>query len=198
MKDRRVFKYSISLHPNVTGPQNHSYMNGKNYVDARLQKATLTKPLTPENKAANSKMATFIPPFFKNTETEKGKSTVLKDNRRTPSAFVPPFKKQRSFVQESSSKPLEEDKLHHLFVMPFNSNTYVPPTEKTQSTTAVSGNTKKEDIQTVALADTTNNKLMNNSDDNNEKLPVGCGPEDSTSEAPFVESRRQGAVTFFG
>lgn len=197
MKDRRVFKYNSSLHPNITGPQNHSYLNGKNYVEARVQKATLMKPLTPENnKPANSKMATFIPPFFKNTEIEGGKSTVLEDNIRTPSTFVPPFKKQRSFVQESFSKP-HEDKLHHLFVVPCNRNT-VPPTEKTQSTTAVNNNKNKEDVQTLALADTTVHKLMNNGDNNNEKLPVGCDSEDSTSEAPFVVSRSQGAVTFFG
>lgn len=195
MKDRRVFKYSSSLHPNITGPQNHSYLNGKNYVEARIQKATQMKPLTPENnKPANSKMACFIPPFFKNTDMEGGKSTVLEDNIRTPSTFVPPFKKQR-FFQENFSKP-HEDKLHHLFVMPCNSNT-VPPTEKTQSTTAVNGSKNKENVQTLALTDTTVHKLMNNSD-NNEKLPVGCGSEDSTSDAPFMVSRSQGAVTFFG
>lgn len=172
-----------------------SYRNGKNYVETGFEKTTPTKPSTPgDGKAAHSKMATFIPPFFKNAKTESCKSTVLKNNIRTSSAFVPPFKKQRNIVQESSSKPQEEDKLHHLSVTPFNSNDYVPPTKKTQSTTDVTGNKSKEDIQRVALAATTNNKLRNN-----QNHPVGCGSEDYAAEASCVEdtlSRSQGVVTF--
>lgn len=172
-----------------------SYRNGKNYVETGFQKTTPTKPSIPgDGRAAHSKMATFIPPFFKNAKTESCKRTVLKDNMRTSSAFVPPFKKQRSIVQEGSSKPQEEDKLHHLSVTAFNSNNYVPPTKKTQSTTDVTGNKSKEDIQRVALADTTNNKLRNN-----QNHPVGCGSEDYAAEASCVEdtlSRSQGVVTF--
>lgn len=73
-------------------------------------------------------MSMFVPPFLKNVKSESLNHTVLKDNVRTP-AFVPPFKKQRTIVQESTSKPQEEDKQHHLFVMPFKNNTYVPPTK---------------------------------------------------------------------
>ncbi|XP_059187692.1 breast cancer type 2 susceptibility protein [Centropristis striata] len=178
MKDRRVFKYSTSLHPSITRP----HRNGKNYVETILQRTTPTKLSTPgESRSAHSKTPTFVPPFHKNTKTERHNNTALKDNIRTPSAFVPPFKKQRTFVEESSSKP-QEDKHHHLSAMPFNSNTYVPPTKKTQSTTDLTGNKSKEDIQSVALADSTNDDLMNN-----QKCPVGCGSEDSALEAACVE-----------
>ncbi|XP_076591830.1 breast cancer type 2 susceptibility protein [Chaetodon auriga] len=169
MKDRRVFKYSVPLHANITRPHG----TGKNNVETRFQKTT---------PAQYSKKPVFIPPFLKNATTESRKSTVLKDNIRTPSAFVPPFKKQRTIVQESSSKPRdEEDKHHHLVVTPFNSNTFVPPTEKTQSTTDLTGNKRKEDVRAVALADTTNDNLMNN-----HNLPADCGSEDA-AEASRVE-----------
>ncbi|XP_070827360.1 breast cancer type 2 susceptibility protein [Chaetodon trifascialis] len=169
MKDRRVFRYSASLHANITRPHG----TGKNNVETSLQRTT---------PAQYSKKPTFIPPFLKNATTESRRSAVLKDNIRTPSAFVPPFKKQRTIVQESSSKPRdEEDKHHHLVVTPFNSNTFVPPTEKTQSTTDLTGNKRKDDVQTVALADTTNDNLMNN-----QNPPVDCGSEDA-AEASHVE-----------
>lgn len=166
-------------------------------METRLQKTTPTQHSTlADSRSAHSKMPAFVPPFLKNAKTERNKITVIKDNIRTPPAFVPPFKKQRTIVQESSSKPQEEeDKHHHLLVTPFNSQTYVPPTKKTQSTTDVSGN-KSKDIQTVALADTTNDNLMDN-----QNLPVGCGSEDSAAQASCVEdtlSGSQGAVTLFG
>ncbi|KAM9359601.1 breast cancer type 2 susceptibility protein [Symphorus nematophorus] len=155
MKDRRVFRYSHSLHPNITRP--HS--NVKNYTETRLQKSAPTQHSTPgDGRSAHSKMAVFVPPFLKNAKTDSRKNTALKDNIRTPPAFVPPFKKQRTIVQESSSKPQEEDKHRPLFV---------PPTKTTQSTTDVTSSKSKEDVQTVAL--TTNDNLMNTE----ENLPVG-------------------------
>ncbi|XP_041797388.1 breast cancer type 2 susceptibility protein [Chelmon rostratus] len=180
MKDRRVFKYSVPLHPNITRP--HS--NGRNYVETRLQKTTPAHySTTGDSRAAHSKMPTFIPLFVKNATTERRKSTVLKDNIRTPSAFVPPFKKQRAIVQESSSKPQDkEDKQHHLSVTPFNSNTFVPPTKKTPGTADLTGNQRKEDIQTVALGDTMTDNLMNIPN-----FPVDCGSEDCAAEASHVE-----------
>ncbi|XP_074496387.1 breast cancer type 2 susceptibility protein isoform X2 [Sebastes fasciatus] len=171
MRDRRVFKYNVSLHPNITGP----HRNGKKHVETSLQKTTPTQYSTSgDGRSAHSKMPAFVPPFLKNAKTESRKNTVLKDNIRTPSAFVPPFKKQRTIVQESSSKPQEEeeDKHNHPFVTPFKSNTYVPPTEKTQSSTDVTVNKSKQDIETMALDDTTND---------NQNLPVGCGSEDSAA-----------------
>ncbi|XP_051253121.1 breast cancer type 2 susceptibility protein isoform X2 [Dicentrarchus labrax] len=175
MKDRRVFRYSVSLHPNITTP----HRNGINYVETRLQKTTPTRHSSPgDSRSAHSKMPTFVPPFLKSAKTESRKNTVLKDNIRTPPVFVPPFKKQRTIVQESSSKPQEEeDKTHHLFVTPFNSNTYVPPA------TDVTGN-KSKDIQTVALADTTNDNLIHN-----QNLPVGCGSENSRVEDTLSTSQ---------
>ncbi|XP_028429064.1 breast cancer type 2 susceptibility protein isoform X1 [Perca flavescens] len=171
MKDRRVFKYSVSLHPNITRP----HRNGNNYVETTLQKTKPTQQSTPEDsRSAHSKMPVFVPPFLKDAKTESHKNTVLKDNTKTPTSFVPPFKKQMTIVQESSSKPQVET--------PFNSNTYVPPTKKTQSNTDVTGNKIKEDIQTAASADTTNDNLLNN-----QNSPVSCGSEDSAAEASRVE-----------
>ncbi|XP_044058562.1 breast cancer type 2 susceptibility protein isoform X2 [Siniperca chuatsi] len=180
MKDRRVFKYSVALHPNITRP----HRSGKNYVETTLQKTTPIQSSTPNSRSTHSKMPAFVPPLFKNAKTESRKNTVLKDNIRTPSAFVPPFKKQRTIVQENFSKPREEEEEathHHLLITPFNSNTYVPPTKKTQSTKDVSG-IKSKYIQSVALTDTTNDNLMNN-----QNLPVGCGSEDSAAEASRVD-----------
>ncbi|XP_075956176.1 breast cancer type 2 susceptibility protein isoform X2 [Anarhichas minor] len=181
MKDRRIFKYSVSLHPNITRP----HTNGKNYVETRLQNTTPTQYSTPgESRSAHSKKPAFVPPFLTNTKTESHKDTMLKDNMRTPSAFVPPFKRQRPGVQESSSEPQveeKEDKHHHPFVMPFNSNAYVPPTKKTQCTTGLTGHKSTEDVEAVALADNTSVKLMN------QKLPVGCGSEDTAAETSHVE-----------
>ncbi len=171
------------------------YRNG-NDEETRLQKTTPTQHSTPgDSRSAPSKMPVFVPPFLKNAKSERHKTTVIRDNIRTPPAFVPPFKKQRTIVQESLSKPQEEeDKHHHLFATPLNRKTYVPPTKKTQSTTDVTGNKNKE-IQTVALADTTNDNLMNNQN------LVGCESEDSAAQVSHVKdtlSGSQGAVTFFG
>ncbi|XP_040902571.1 breast cancer type 2 susceptibility protein isoform X2 [Toxotes jaculatrix] len=167
MKDRRAFNYSVSPHPNITRPHG----NGKNYVETRLQKTTPAQCLTSlDSRSAHSKMPAFVPPFIKNSKTETHKNTVLKDNMKAPSTFVPPFKKQRTIVQVSSTKPQEEeDKHHHLFVKPSNSDAYVPPTKETQICTDVTDNKNKEDIQTVALTDSTNDHLMNK-----QNIPVGC------------------------
>ncbi|XP_045929819.1 breast cancer type 2 susceptibility protein [Micropterus dolomieu] len=180
MKDRRVFKYSVPLHPNITRP----HWSGKNYVETTLQKTAPKQHLTPGDcRSAHSKKPAFVPPLFKNAKAESCKNTVLKDSIRTPSAFVPPFKKQRTIIQESSSKPQEEEgKHHHLLVTPINSNTYVPPTKKTQNTTAVTGH-KSKDIQSVALTDTANDNLMHL-----QKVPVGCGSDSSATESSHVDN----------
>ncbi|KAM9852862.1 breast cancer type 2 susceptibility protein [Aulostomus maculatus] len=172
MKDRRVFKYSVSLQPNVTLP----HRNGKNYVEARLQKAT--QHSTPgDSRLSQSKAPSFVPPFFKNTKINTPKNNAVKDNARTPSTFVPPFKRQRTSVQECCSKPhKDEDKHQSVTVAPFNSNTFVPPTKKRKSSLDLSGNKSREDIQKVALAEPTDN----------ENHPVGYASEDCTAEASGV------------
>lgn len=149
-------------------------------MDSRLQRTTPT-----QHSTLGDKTPAFVPPFLKNTKTESRSNTVLKDNTRTPSAFVPPFKKQRTIVQESCSKPQEEaDKHHQVFVTPCKSNTSVPPTKNTQSTADVTGNKSKQDIQAAALADTTKDNLIS-----------GCGSEDSAAaEESHVEDTSQGAV----
>lgn len=171
------------------------YRNGKNYVETRLQKATPTQHSTPgDTRSARSKMPSFVPPFHKNAKTQTLKNTVLTENIRTP-AFIPPFKKQRTIVQESSSKAWEEDLHRHPFITPSKINTYVPPTKKTHSTEDLIGNKSKDDIPTVALASSANDNHMTN-----QNVPVGCGSEDSVADALGVEdtiSRNQGAASFW-
>ncbi|XP_029026126.1 breast cancer type 2 susceptibility protein isoform X2 [Betta splendens] len=164
INDRRVFKYSDSLHPNVTKP--HS--NGKNYVETRLQKATPTQHSTSgDSRPAGSKMPAFVPPFCKNAKMPTLKNTALSDNKRRP-AFVPPFKKQ-----ESSSKA-QEQVLHRLpLAAPSKSDIYVPPVKKAQSTNSVIYTESKDDIQTVVLAGSTNENQVPNPHN-----PVGCKAED--------------------
>lgn len=151
-------------------------------METSFQKTTPTERSAPaDSKAAQSKKPAFIPPFYKNAKTESCKSTVLKDSVRTSSAFIPPFKKQRIVVQDNSLETKgeedEEDKFHCVSVTPFKINSFVPPTKNTESAEDVTGYKSKEDIQTMALADTSNNKLVNN-----QNLPVGCGSEESDGE----------------
>ncbi|XP_034556512.1 breast cancer type 2 susceptibility protein [Notolabrus celidotus] len=181
MKDRRVFKYSSSLNPNITRP----HRNGNQYTESRLQKTAPTQHSAPGgSKSAQFKTPVFVPPFLKNAKTESRKNAMLQDNIRTPPEFVPPFKKQRTIVQESSSKPQEgEDKHCSVVGMPAKSNTYVPPTKNTQSPADRSGNNEgKDDNETVALNNTTKNNLTNN-----QNLPAGCGSEDSAAETSHAE-----------
>lgn len=166
-------------------------------METRLQNTTPTKPSTlRDSDVALPKTAAFIPPFLKNVKPENRRSAVLNDKTQTQSAFVPPFRKQRSVVLKSSSKPQEEeeDKLNCHLVTPCTSNSCAPPTKKTQSTTDEIRN-KMKDIQMLNLSDTANTKHMYS-----RKHPVGCGSEDSASEAVCVEEpkpRAQGAATFF-
>ncbi|XP_026175435.1 breast cancer type 2 susceptibility protein isoform X3 [Mastacembelus armatus] len=176
MNDRSVFKYSVSLHPNITRPQR----NGKGYVDTGLQKTLPTQQsMSGDSRSTHSKMSVFVSPFQKNIQMKTCKSTVLND-KGTRSAFIPPFKKQRIIVQDSCSKA-QEDKHNHHFVAPSNSSTYVPPTKETQSSTDVTGSKGKEDTETVAFTDTTNDNLINN-----QNVSVGYGSEDSAAEASWV------------
>ncbi|XP_035766109.1 breast cancer type 2 susceptibility protein [Neolamprologus brichardi] len=168
MKDRGVFKYSTSLYPNITRP--HS---GKTYVETRFQKTQIQNSMTgdPRSKSAHYKTSAFVPPFVRNAKTETHKNMVLKDSIRTPLAFVPPFKKQRTIVQESSCKAHEgEDKHQKPFVMSSNSKCFVPPTKKTQG--AVDGTA-------VAAA---------RSDDmNNQSLPVDFRSVSAVGETSGVD-----------
>lgn len=163
----------------------------------RLQHTTPTKPSTlRDSNTALPKTAAFIPPFLKNVKPENRRSAVLKDKTQAQSAFVPPFRKQRSVVLKSSSKPQEEEeaKLQCHLVTPCTSNSCAPPTKKTQSTTDEIRNRMK-DIQMLNLSDTVNTQHMYS-----RKHPVGCGSEDSASEAVCVQEpqpRTRGAATLF-
>ncbi|XP_060902997.1 breast cancer type 2 susceptibility protein [Labrus mixtus] len=187
MKDRRVFKYSVSLHPNITRP----HRSGNQYVESKVQKTAPTQHSTPGgSRSAQSRMPAFVPPFLKNAKTQSCRNAALKDNIRTPPAFVPPFKKQRMIVQESSSKPQEEgeDKHCNVSVMPANSNTYVPPTKKTQSTADITGHESIGDDQMMALEETTCNNQINKP-----KLAAGCGLEDSAAHKSHAEGMLSGS-----
>ncbi|XP_023118617.1 breast cancer type 2 susceptibility protein [Amphiprion ocellaris] len=166
MRDRRVFKYSASLHPNITGPPR----TGKNLIETRLKRTTHQS--TPgDSRSAYSKMPAFVPPFIKNTTTETHKNAAVKDEIRAPTVFVPPFKKQRT-VQESSSKPQEEEEKHpHHFAVPSNSCTYVPPSKKTHGARDV-----------TALMDTTSDNMMNS-----QSLSGGCGSISYGAEVSHVD-----------
>ena len=166
-------------------------------METKLHNTTPTQHFTSGgSRSAHSNMPAFVPPFLKNAKMETCKDAVLKVNTRTPPAFVPPFKKQRTFVQESSCKPQQEENKHqHPFVTPTNGSTFLPPTKKTQSSTDVAGNTSKEDIPQVALADTKQDYLTDN-----HNAPVGCGSGDSAAKATREDdtfSRDQGAVQPF-
>lgn len=113
---------------------------------------------------------------------------------RTSSAFIPPFKKQRIVVQDNSletkGEEEEEDKLHCVSVTPFKINSFVPPTKNTESAEDVTGYKSREDIQTMALADTSNNELVNY-----QNLPVGCGSEESDGETSCKEGTLSASQT---
>ncbi|XP_051813674.1 breast cancer type 2 susceptibility protein isoform X1 [Acanthochromis polyacanthus] len=174
MRDRRVFKYSASLHPNITGP----HRTGKNSIETRFQKTTHQS--TPgDSRSAHSKMPAFVPPFIKNTTAETRKNAAVKDEIRTPTAFVPPFKKQRTVVQESSSKPQEEEEKHpHHFAVPSNSCTYVAPSKKTQGARDV-----------TALVDTTSDSTMNNQSLSGGCVSISSGAKVSRVDDTFSRSQ---------
>uniref|UniRef100_A0A3Q1IDS8 Tower domain-containing protein n=1 Tax=Anabas testudineus TaxID=64144 RepID=A0A3Q1IDS8_ANATE len=118
-----------TLHPEKSCPKGKSplsqfissciswcYRSGTNYVQNGLQKAIPKQNSTPgDTRPARGKMPAFAPPFHKNTKIQTLKNTVVSDNIKTP-LFIPPFKKQRTIVQESSSKAQQEkSRCSHLF-----------------------------------------------------------------------------------
>ncbi|XP_024133108.1 breast cancer type 2 susceptibility protein [Oryzias melastigma] len=118
MKDRGVFKYSTSLYPNITKP--HS--NGKTKTTTTVQHST------PDNsRSAGSKMSPFIPPFYKNANSETSKTSVPQLTTRTP-VFAPPFKKQRTVLQGKTDQ--NTNKLSP--VTESNSSAYVPSSKNAQ------------------------------------------------------------------
>ncbi|XP_030600423.1 breast cancer type 2 susceptibility protein [Archocentrus centrarchus] len=145
--------------------------NGKNFVETRFQKTPQTKNSNPgDGRSERRTTSAFVPPFVRNAKAETHKNAVLRDNMRTPSAFVPPFKKQRTTVHESSSKPQEgEDKHQRPFVMLCNSSTFVPPTKKTQG---------PADVTDLAATPT--------DDMNNQSLPAECGSVGAVEETSGV------------
>lgn len=157
--------------------------SGKTYVETRFQKTQIQNSMTgdPRSKSAHYKTSAFVPPFVRNAKTETHKTMVLKDSIRIPSAFVPPFKKQRTIVEESSCKAHEgEDKHQKPFVMSSNSKCFVPPTKKTQG-----------------AADGTAVAAARSDDMNSQSLPVDFRSVSAVGETSGVDgtcSRRQGAV----
>ncbi|XP_068601875.1 breast cancer type 2 susceptibility protein [Brachionichthys hirsutus] len=172
VKDRSVFKYSVCLRPNITGPQR----NVKNYLEVLPHTAPTQSSSPGDGKTAQSKMPTFVLPFFKSGQPESLKTTVFKESIRT-GTFVPPFKNQRTMDKKSSCKPQEEDKLHHLGVNTLTNN-YMPSTPKTQSPADLIGTKRKDKSQVVALTDP-NNLMVD------QYLP-SCGSEDSAADGSCV------------
>ncbi|KAM6933332.1 breast cancer type 2 susceptibility protein [Xenentodon cancila] len=163
MKDRGVFKYGSPLHPNIT----KQFSERKNCATTDFQKTSLAQRLTPGDcRSASSKIPAFVPPFLKNAKVQTGKNPALKENASV-STFVPPFKKQQTILQESFSKQQDHQPLA---VWP-NSNTYVPPTKKTQDATGV--------ITSLGMA---NNTVKNQS------VLVDCGSASSGGGASHVDA----------
>lgn len=127
-----------------------------------------------DSRSALSKKPAFVPPFIRNANTKA--NTVVKDSMRTPPAFAPPFKRHTSIVQESSSKPQEEEDNHHdVFVIP-----HVPPTKKTQDST-----------DEPVLVDRTSKNVT----DNQSLSSAGCvSPGTEASNGDDTLSSSQGAV----
>lgn len=150
-------------------------------METRLQKAP--QCTTPgDSRSSYSKNPSFVPPFIKNAKTETQKNNTVKNHTRKLSAFVPPFKKQRTVVEESSPTPhKDEDKHHRLSVSPFKSNAYVPPTKTTQSTTDVTGHKSREESHTVTLVRPTNDEIVTD-----QTRPVGCGLHGAAAETSSV------------
>lgn len=130
-----------------------------------------------DGKIAPSKAPVFIPPLCKSTSTETCQSATVKDDAKTPSVFIPPFKKQRVIVQDSYSeaKTEKEDKNNCVSVTPVKIQSCLPPTEMSPCTNDASGCKGKEVTRSAASADTSRNELEVN-------LPVGCRSDESTGE----------------
>ncbi|XP_075892594.1 breast cancer type 2 susceptibility protein [Nelusetta ayraudi] len=179
MKDRRAFRYSLSLQPNITGP----HRNATKCFESSFPQTTPKERSGPaDGKTAPSKTPTFVPPLCKNTSKETCQSATVKDSARTSAVFIPPFKKQRVVVQDSSSeakreKEEGEDKRNCVSVTPVKIKSFVPPTEKSPSTRDAPDCKSKEDIQSVASADTSRTEL-----EINQNLPVGGRSEESARE----------------
>lgn len=100
--------------------------------------------------------------------------------------FVPPFKKQRVVVQDSSSEAKRaekedgEDKCN--CVTPVHIKSFVPPTDKSPSTRDAPDCKGKEDIRSAA--DTSRKEL-----EINQNLPFGWRSEDSARETSCKEAK---------
>ncbi|XP_030634017.1 breast cancer type 2 susceptibility protein [Chanos chanos] len=99
LKDRRVFKYTVPLRPNVTHPD-------RTAVDHKPNKPESFAVLN--SKPCSSKAA-FVPPFRKNGKTDVQKNCVSQKATKHPSMFVPPLQKkdERSLHSSPDSHPMK-------------------------------------------------------------------------------------------
>ncbi|KAM4589942.1 breast cancer type 2 susceptibility protein [Fundulus diaphanus] len=142
--DRGVFKYSASLHPNVTKP----HRDAKTFVDTRFQATTQTRRSDPGgDRSAPSKMPAFVPPFIRNTKRDIPNKPEATDRKKAP-AFVPPFKKHRSVPPESSAKQ-QDNGLRHPSLAECNSRTDAPGSTTDVVPSADSANTSMTINQSV-------------------------------------------------
>ncbi|XP_028321450.1 breast cancer type 2 susceptibility protein isoform X2 [Gouania willdenowi] len=164
IKDRGSFIYSDSLQPNITGP----HRDAKRYFEAKSQNTTSAQYLTKvDGKSMGSRTPGFAPPFIGNLKPKTSESAMTKNSTKSP-AFVPPFKKRSTMVQEIPLQPqAEEDKCSKLNLKPPTS-TFKPPMEKTDDVSHLSDNTM----------DTVNKK---------QGLTVGCGTASSGTKAQSTD-----------
>ncbi|XP_036005712.1 breast cancer type 2 susceptibility protein [Fundulus heteroclitus] len=144
LMDRGVFKYSASLHPNVTKPP----WDAKTFVDTRFQATTQTRRSDPGGDISGpSKMPAFVPPFIRNTKRDIPNKPEAADRKKAP-AFVPPFKKHRSVPPESSAKQ-QDDGLRHPLSSECDSRTDAPGSTADVVPSADSANTSMTINQSV-------------------------------------------------
>lgn len=162
-----------------------SFSSGNMYVTTRFETPKSTQHLTSgQNRSTRLKTAAFVPPFRKNTVTEMQKNTDLDVNKTSATEFALPFPKQKTIVQEDSSKPQEEQNKH------LERNTFIPPTKKINTENVADDERHEEsNVRTLHV----NHNLMNHSGSE------GCGPQPSASSPSKKEnmlSMNQGAANF--
>ncbi|XP_062329445.1 breast cancer type 2 susceptibility protein [Osmerus eperlanus] len=115
LKDRRVFKYNVSLQPNITRP----FRDPKSHVGLTLNKAESQnrrpEPTPADIKPSTARGAVFVPPFRKNIKTETHRSNFQQDKGGTPVVLVPQFGKPTSRKTDKDPQPPNNNTTHHLF-----------------------------------------------------------------------------------
>ncbi|CAN9511619.1 unnamed protein product [Ophioblennius macclurei] len=123
LKDRGVFKFGVSLHPNVTKPPR----NTKNQLEQKLQSTNQTSA-SGDDQSACFKTPSLVPPFSRNARGKVAAAVEDKARARAP-AFVPPFKKQRTSLQENAAELRRDAEGGE--ALKSSDSSFAPPTKKT-------------------------------------------------------------------